>query len=295
MNCRSWARTITWFTTSGYPSPGLNTNRPTRPRKLSGCHDLPQRLGIFETQKDGFNSLYDIFVGVRSHQPRRGKMRRFAKVLPARQLRRSWLGFVDRLHHQNRAETLDPKLRGPLGNLFRQDLRNSVEITFALLRMASRTGVGETPSGLVTLVTSTARVVSGTLVVSTLKMPDVLEDRLQLAGVGRNLVLGQVETGQLGDFAPSSAEIRLMPLEGNCVDLRSAAAVREDWRRAGRWPGMDAIPSVHPGGVARNPRGCGSAQQGQGQEGDAALCRLGSMWSVTAISLGVAWCPSLFP
>ena len=57
----------------------------------------PQRLGIFETQKDGFNFLYDIFVGVRSHQHRRGKMRRFAKVLPARQLRRGWLGFVDRV------------------------------------------------------------------------------------------------------------------------------------------------------------------------------------------------------
>ena len=57
----------------------------------------PQRLGIFETQRDGYNFLYDILVGVRSHKRRRGKMRRVAKVLPARRMQRGWLSFVDSL------------------------------------------------------------------------------------------------------------------------------------------------------------------------------------------------------
>ena len=57
----------------------------------------PQRLGIFETRRDGYNFLYDILVGVRSHKRRRGKMRRVAKVFPARRMQRGWLAFVDTL------------------------------------------------------------------------------------------------------------------------------------------------------------------------------------------------------
>ena len=56
----------------------------------------PQRLGIFETKSDGFNFLYDILVGVRSHKPRRSRMRRVAWVLPGRRLQRSWLHLLHR-------------------------------------------------------------------------------------------------------------------------------------------------------------------------------------------------------
>ena len=56
----------------------------------------PQRLGIFETRSDGFNFLYDILVGVRSHKPRRSRMRRVAKVLPGRRLQRGWISLLQR-------------------------------------------------------------------------------------------------------------------------------------------------------------------------------------------------------
>ena len=57
----------------------------------------PQRLGIFETRRDGYNFLYDILVGVRSHKRRRGKMRRVARFMPLRRLQRPWLGFVNEI------------------------------------------------------------------------------------------------------------------------------------------------------------------------------------------------------
>jgi beta-carotene hydroxylase len=57
----------------------------------------PQRLGIFETRSDGYNFLYDILVGVRSHKARRGKLRGAARFVPSRQLQRNWLSFVDRI------------------------------------------------------------------------------------------------------------------------------------------------------------------------------------------------------
>ena len=66
----------------------------------------PQRLGIFETQRYGYNFLYDILVGVRSHKRRRGKMRRVAKVLPARRMQRGWISLVDSL-----ASSTEPKRR----------------------------------------------------------------------------------------------------------------------------------------------------------------------------------------
>ena len=56
----------------------------------------PQRLGIFETRSDGFNFLYDILVGVRSHKTRRSRMRRVAKVLPGRRLQRGWISLLQR-------------------------------------------------------------------------------------------------------------------------------------------------------------------------------------------------------
>ena len=54
----------------------------------------PQRMGIFETKKDGLNFLYDIFLGVRSHKKRRSKMRRLALILPSRRLKKLWISFI---------------------------------------------------------------------------------------------------------------------------------------------------------------------------------------------------------
>ncbi|MAB55045.1 MAG: beta-carotene hydroxylase [Synechococcus sp. CPC35] len=64
-------------------------------KQLLDSKGAPQRLGIFETRKDGFNFLYDILVGVRSHKRRRGRLRRVARFMPARSLQRRWLLFVD--------------------------------------------------------------------------------------------------------------------------------------------------------------------------------------------------------
>ncbi|MFL0774263.1 MAG: beta-carotene hydroxylase, partial [Prochlorococcus sp.] len=65
-------------------------------KPLLDAHGCPQRLGIFETRSDGFNFLYDILVGVRSHNPRRSKMRFFARILPTIRWRRRMLNL---LHH----------------------------------------------------------------------------------------------------------------------------------------------------------------------------------------------------
>ena len=69
----------------------------------------PQRLGIFETRRDGYNFLYDILVGVRSHKTRRGKMRRVARFMPAGVIQRRWLEFVDRI-------AIKTEPRRPLGH-----------------------------------------------------------------------------------------------------------------------------------------------------------------------------------
>ena len=66
-------------------------------KPLLDAKGSPQRLGILETRRDGYNFLYDILVGVRSHKRRSGKMRRAARFMPGRGLRRHWLGFVDRI------------------------------------------------------------------------------------------------------------------------------------------------------------------------------------------------------
>ena len=56
----------------------------------------PNDLG-FENPCGWRQLLYDILVGVRSHKHRSGKMRRAARFIPGRSLRRRWLGFVDRI------------------------------------------------------------------------------------------------------------------------------------------------------------------------------------------------------
>ena len=42
----------------------------------------PQRMGIFESRKDGFNFLYDVLLGIRSHKKSRSKMRMLAWLFP---------------------------------------------------------------------------------------------------------------------------------------------------------------------------------------------------------------------
>ena len=56
----------------------------------------PQRLGIFQTRADGFNFLYDIVLGVRSHKTRRSRMRPLVKVLPNYRWRRRLLSLLHR-------------------------------------------------------------------------------------------------------------------------------------------------------------------------------------------------------
>ena len=65
-------------------------------KPLLDAKGSPQRIGIFETREDGFNFLYDVIVGIRSHKKRRSKMRPLAKILPNRKLRRGWIGLLHR-------------------------------------------------------------------------------------------------------------------------------------------------------------------------------------------------------
>ncbi len=54
----------------------------------------PQRMGIFETKSDGFNFLYDILIGIRSHKKHRSKMRPIAKLFPTTRLRKQWISLL---------------------------------------------------------------------------------------------------------------------------------------------------------------------------------------------------------
>jgi beta-carotene hydroxylase len=56
----------------------------------------PQRLGLFESRSDGFNFLYDILLGVRSHKKRRSKLRPLAAMMPTRHGRRRVLELLHR-------------------------------------------------------------------------------------------------------------------------------------------------------------------------------------------------------
>ena len=67
----------------------------------------PQRLGIFETRSDGLNFLYDIFLGLRSHNLRQSKMRLLARIMPFRRWRRGWLQLL-----QQTAITVTPAGHG---------------------------------------------------------------------------------------------------------------------------------------------------------------------------------------
>ncbi|WP_320665119.1 beta-carotene hydroxylase [Prochlorococcus sp. MIT 1223] len=54
----------------------------------------PQRMGIFESSKDGFNFLYDIVLGIRSHKRNRSKMRNIAKIIPNKNLRKKFISLI---------------------------------------------------------------------------------------------------------------------------------------------------------------------------------------------------------
>ena len=65
-------------------------------KPLLDAHGSPQRLGIFETKSDGYNFLYDILVGVRSHNPRRSKMRLLGRIVPSIRWRRACILLLHR-------------------------------------------------------------------------------------------------------------------------------------------------------------------------------------------------------
>ncbi len=65
-------------------------------KPLLDAKGSPQRMGIFETKSDGFNFLYDIILGVRSHKKNRSKMRPLAKLMPNNQWRKRWIHLLHR-------------------------------------------------------------------------------------------------------------------------------------------------------------------------------------------------------
>ena len=65
-------------------------------KPLLDARGSPQRLGFFESRSDGFNFLYDIVLGIRSHKAHRSKMRPLARLLPSRRWRRRWIGLLHR-------------------------------------------------------------------------------------------------------------------------------------------------------------------------------------------------------
>lgn len=65
-------------------------------RPLLNAKGSPQRLGLFESWSDFTNFLYDIFLGVRSHKPRRSKLRPIALLSPSLRWRRLFLSLLHR-------------------------------------------------------------------------------------------------------------------------------------------------------------------------------------------------------
>ena len=65
-------------------------------KPLLDAKGSPQRIGIFETSEDGWNFLYDVLLGIRSHKKQRSKMRPLAKLLPSPKWRRRWISLLHR-------------------------------------------------------------------------------------------------------------------------------------------------------------------------------------------------------
>ena len=76
---------IPWFEYK----PAYETTKPLLDQKGS-----PQRMGIFETKKDGLNFLYDVILGIRSHNKRRSKMRSIARILPKNNWRKNYIKLI---------------------------------------------------------------------------------------------------------------------------------------------------------------------------------------------------------
>ena len=56
----------------------------------------PQRVGIFESKEDIFNFIYDLFIGVRSHSKRRGKIRKIINLYPSYKIKKFLLKIVNK-------------------------------------------------------------------------------------------------------------------------------------------------------------------------------------------------------
>ena len=63
-------------------------------KPLLDLKESPQRIGIFETRKDGFNFLYDVLLGIRSHKKRRSKMSPIALLLPNFYWKKRWIELL---------------------------------------------------------------------------------------------------------------------------------------------------------------------------------------------------------
>ena len=56
----------------------------------------PQRVGIFESKEDIFNFIYDLFIGIRSHSKKRGKIRRSINLYPGYKIKKFLLRIVNK-------------------------------------------------------------------------------------------------------------------------------------------------------------------------------------------------------
>ncbi len=63
-------------------------------KPLLDAKGSPQRMGIFESKEDGFNFLYDVLLGIRSHKKNRSKMRILAHLIPKNKWRKWFISFL---------------------------------------------------------------------------------------------------------------------------------------------------------------------------------------------------------
>ena len=55
----------------------------------------PQRVGIFESKEDTLNFLYDLFLGLRSHKRKRGRVRKLINLVPIFKLKKFLIKLVN--------------------------------------------------------------------------------------------------------------------------------------------------------------------------------------------------------
>ena len=61
----------------------------------------PQRVGIFETKEDTYNFIYDLFLGVRSHKKKRGKLRKIINLSPSKRTKKFLLRLINNTYIGN--------------------------------------------------------------------------------------------------------------------------------------------------------------------------------------------------